>query len=811
MENKKITVGIFWIADEGCAAAEKSSDLIYDKESYEYGGGSNFINYSGSHFDMWCGLAAEQYGGKYKNYDCYHFPRGRLLYDCVEKKMLVYIDIAALAHREDFETELKAAFGLDKFEYRTDEHYQSETSRSHDNGIFVDIETVGLKETDRIVRIKAMRGAGVGFFERTINVGEVSENIRRIIEITQEEIDGGVSEEDAIKAFVKAAKSYNDKETTLIFDGMFDERLLSAISKYVPDFEYRFRVLESEYRIYGTHLDISQSYRAYKKPYMIFGEPIRTFVMSRRMNGLINKRDFTETERGNMLRYIADNIGKIYTEPNKDFSHGCPGIVGNTISGVLSRLVDYCGKGFFNAAVEMIIIDFRENHCRGEHDYKMFPDDLYVDSAANEVLSNVLSAAQELMNTDFHDANLYCGINQDIDDYITKFYLYSLKYDIIRGRDTIGANLIEISYYKYKFLLELGNDLNNATAALTELEKEVLAKEYRAIFISHYHADHAGLIGKTDRPVYMGAACKRIMETVYAYTKRKMPERVRIFEDGVHVKNLPIIVTPYLCDHSAYDSYMLSFEAGDRKILYTGDFRGGGRKDLDKLLSKLPKGVDVLICEGTNLGQGKECAIKTEKELEAAAVKLMKASDKPVFVLQPSTNIDRLVSVYRAAKRCGRKLYVDDFQAQITFATGNPHIPNPDGFDDVFAFTPRAINGERYEKFGAIENKKSTAQIAKDSRAVILIRQSMLSFIKNLAAKQSLNGATLIYSMWNGYKQKDDMKKFLDEIAALGINIADLHTSGHADAETIERLKKTVNAKEVVYVHTEHGRELGGI
>lgn len=48
----------------------------------------------------------------------------------------------------------------------------------------------------------------------------------------------------------------------------------------------------------------------------------------------------------------------------------------------------------------------------------------------------------------------------------------------------------------------------------------------------------------------------------------------------VHKKYIQIgdiKVTPYLCDHSAFDSYMLLCESKDETVLYTGDFRSNGR------------------------------------------------------------------------------------------------------------------------------------------------------------------------------------------------------------------------------------------
>lgn len=65
----------------------------------------------------------------------------------------------------------------------------------------------------------------------------------------------------------------------------------------------------------------------------------------------------------------------------------------------------------------------------------------------------------------------------------------------------------------------------------------------------------------------------------------------------------PFRITPYHNDHSAFDAYSLLVEADGRRLFYSGDIRGHGRKAgiFDELLRKPPRAVDVLLMEGTNV------------------------------------------------------------------------------------------------------------------------------------------------------------------------------------------------------------------
>ena len=376
----------------------------------------------------------------------------------------------------------------------------------------------------------------------------------------------------------------------------------------------------------------------------------------------------------------------------------------------------------------------------------------------------------------------------------------SLKHTILRGQEKIGENLIEITYGGTKLLVELGKALDGGEK-LSNIEKAVLQEKSDAVVVSHYHADHAGLIEqKKDCPIYIGASARRILAAMDEYNGKTLPNNIVAYRSGKPFYVGKIKITPFLCDHSAFDSYMLLFEAGGKSILYTGDFRFHGRKNSDRLFARLPSRVDTLISEGTNIGSDKPCF--SERELEEHAVELFKTTDKPVFVLQSASNIDRLVSFYRAAKRSGRIFYEDIYTAMLAEAAGGK-IPRPDFFDDVYAFTPWRVQGKRKDMFFEFERKRGFAGIAKGKPFVMLVRPSMLGYLKKLAEKMNLGGALLVYSMWSGYREHDDVKLFLDEAQKLGFIERTLHTSGHASKQDIERLKECISASEYVTVHTQ--------
>ena len=76
-----------------------------------------------------------------------------------------------------------------------------------------------------------------------------------------------------------------------------------------------------------------------------------------------------------------------------------------------------------------------------------------------------------------------------------------------------------------------------------------------------------------------------------------------------------------------------------------------------------PADIDVLLTEGTNLGSDKP--VKTESELEDDFVGFFERTRGCVLVAWSGQNIDRTVTLYRAAKRTGRTLAIDLYTADV--------------------------------------------------------------------------------------------------------------------------------------------------
>jgi ribonuclease J len=189
-----------------------------------------------------------------------------------------------------------------------------------------------------------------------------------------------------------------------------------------------------------------------------------------------------------------------------------------------------------------------------------------------------------------------------------------------------------------------------------------------AILLSHPHQDHYGLLSYVhpEIPIFLSKGCKKLImishffgQTACKLENAKTVESWKTFQIG------DFKITPYLVDHSGFDALAYLIESDGKKIFYSGDFRGHGRKSVlfDNLLIHPPKHIDYLILEGSMIGRYKG-DYKTEKDIEEKLTEIFKDSIL-FFIACYSQNIDRIVSIYRACVKTDRIFVIDPYTAYI--------------------------------------------------------------------------------------------------------------------------------------------------
>jgi len=397
-----------------------------------------------------------------------------------------------------------------------------------------------------------------------------------------------------------------------------------------------------------------------------------------------------------------------------------------------------------------------------------------------------------------------------------------MKVRILKGTSQIGGCITEIVSDKgTKIIIDLGEDLPSDDSCLNLENPNIDGltigdKLYDSVFITHSHGDHIGLINYIldDIPVYVEPISKKIYKLLSIFTYKNIRLKTNDMYLGKKiVVNDDIVVTPYLVDHSSYNSSMLLIEADGKRILHTGDFRGHGVKGkLFDLALKEIEWVDLIVTEGTTLSRD-DLEYETEDMLVDKFIDVFNKYDQ-VFVMLSSTNIDRIRGVYKAARKTGKNFIEDLFTSNVVCSLDKDNIPNPRRFNDVYTWIPskykkKSINFKRKYIYPYKKYSKQKAYI--NNKYVMIVKTSMLKDIEKLYKKGHITNAVLVYSMWNGYKDKKEIKEFLDKIKDYGIdNVIDIHTSGHADINTIKKLNR-LNAKKVIPIHTTKPEKLKNV
>jgi ribonuclease J len=231
--------------------------------------------------------------------------------------------------------------------------------------------------------------------------------------------------------------------------------------------------------------------------------------------------------------------------------------------------------------------------------------------------------------------------------------LSALHLTVHRGTQQIGGSCIETAHPDGdRLILNAGRPLDAPEGATGLLPASLDRTRPATVLISHPHQDHWGLVEELPAswPIWTGSGSAKliavtgdVMRRPLTRTFEKWDSRSGPFAIG------PFTVTPILTDHSAFDAYMLLVEAAGKRLLYTGDFRRHGRKSalVDRLMAHPPANIDVLLTEGTNLGSDKP--VKSDDEIEHDFVELFERTKGRVFVSWSGQNIDRTVTIYRAA------------------------------------------------------------------------------------------------------------------------------------------------------------------
>lgn len=375
-----------------------------------------------------------------------------------------------------------------------------------------------------------------------------------------------------------------------------------------------------------------------------------------------------------------------------------------------------------------------------------------------------------------------------------------------RGTSEIGGSCIEIvSATGERLILDVGRPLAADRNAVDLLPKSLDLTGRATVLICHPHQDHWGLINDIPQSweVMTGVASSKLIFISARFARAPVTRDISTWSSRGSFTRGDFRISPLLTDHSGFDAYMLLVEVDGKRLLYTGDFRNHGRKGklVDGTISDPPRDIDVLIIEGTNLGADKPTV--TEHDLEHRFVDLAQRTPGRLFVTWSAQNVDRTVTLYRAALRANRTLVVDLYTAEVLEALQG-HLNAPFlGIQNLKVVLTRSL-ASHYRKLGKETWLNAMAKIglsaaALEQQAIVMIRSGSLHRDYMFKGVAPTKDDAFSFSMWSGYLK--DQSDLLSWFGSAGSTIEHIHTSGHASPATLRRFAEAVSAKQVVPVH----------
>ncbi len=370
-----------------------------------------------------------------------------------------------------------------------------------------------------------------------------------------------------------------------------------------------------------------------------------------------------------------------------------------------------------------------------------------------------------------------------------------LKIIFHKDPERVGGGITEINSNGKRLIIDMGADMdkgfdyeepNPNIEGLT-----VGGANVGAILITHYHADHIGLLkyALPSIPVYMSEATQAVAkimeggfspdsEDVSPYYETLQKAKIIPFEDfGKTFSPCEgFEVIPLRVDHSAFDAMAYVVMAEGKKIFFTGDYREHGYTGfkIKKLFKMYAGDADVIITEGTQVSR-QGGGIVSENKLQKGFTEICK-KNKYVLYMGSSTNLDSVISLALAAKKTGKCFsYIDGYSEKMAETLA--------GF----------AKSDLYKEWKAAER-----DVAKGR--VVVCRMNNTAYIKKFFEKHGKD-TVLVYSMWQGYIKDNEKLQELEK--ELGDRFIKLHSGGHGSRELIQGVLAICGKAKVLPMHTE--------
>ena len=386
-----------------------------------------------------------------------------------------------------------------------------------------------------------------------------------------------------------------------------------------------------------------------------------------------------------------------------------------------------------------------------------------------------------------------------------------LKITFLGGVGEIGKNMTAFEYKDEMIIVDAGltfpdGDLPGVDIVVPDISYLINNKnKVKAIVLTHGHEDHIGglpfLLPDINVPVYGSRLTLGLVEN-------KLKEYPKIKAKLVAVKPRNVLKVGNFAiefihvNHSIAGALALCITTPAGNVVHTGDFKvdfeaiNGQPTDLERFGELGKKGVDLLMCESTNVCR-KGYSMSERRVGETLDRLFAEHKENRLFVATFASNIHRLQQIMDLAEKYKRKIaftgrsMINVSEVAMKLGELKYNKENVIDIDKVDRFSDKELliitTGSQGEPMSAL-----TRMAANEFKKITLGDNDCII----ISASPIPGNEKPVYNVINKlYKKGADV--IYDELA-------DVHASGHACQEEIKLVHSLVKPKCFMPVHGEY-------
>ncbi|MDR1997802.1 MAG: ribonuclease J [Candidatus Margulisbacteria bacterium] len=382
------------------------------------------------------------------------------------------------------------------------------------------------------------------------------------------------------------------------------------------------------------------------------------------------------------------------------------------------------------------------------------------------------------------------------------------KITFLGGLDKIGKNMLVVEHHNSAVIVDCGmafpdDEMYGVNTVIPSFEYvRKIKPKIQAVFLTHGHEDHVGALGylyrEFDFPLYGTGLTLAFADAKFSGAQKKdlitravTPGQIYEFGD--------ITLEPFNVCHSIPEGVGLIIRTPDALIVHTGDFKldakplDGKPTDLNRL--RALNNVDLLLCDSTNADQ--EGWTVSENDVGKTFDKIFQKSAGRIVIASFSSNILRMQQVLNTAQKYGRRVAILGRNMENNF-----HIAKDSGFITCPDGAACSIEQAR----SLPDNKVVVLTTGSQGEQMSALTQMARRRYEKMKLKKE---DTVIISASPIPGNEKDINDTVNNLCRIGVklyfdHVKEIHASGHACAEEIKTLIKTVKPRFFIPVHGEY-------